>query len=723
MAYPGAPLLLLLLLATACLCFISPPHTAAVSFSYDFSKASDQDKLWYASSSRAGDRINLTKMTPNAIGRVAYSNPVPLWDDRTGKRASFNTSFSFAISGNPGPTPTQARGDGMAFFVGPYPPGLPPDSDGAYLGLFSNQKAQPLQPATVGVEFDTYWNQGLDPWDITTDHIGIDVGSINSKSYTKDLANGSLSGTMAANITYDAGSRLMVVTLRLGNGSTLGVQAIVDFLDAGVPQDAAVGFSAATGGQVESHQLLSWSFSSTDLTRSKFPLWAKMLLSVAITLLAVLVAALLIIMRRKRSPPLQGVREFSYNELSAATNNFSDDRKLGAGSFGEVYRGRLPYPSKLLVAVKRLKMTQPSLEQIRLIRRDFLTEITILPQLSHRNLVKLVGWCGGGDSDKLLLVYELVTNKSLDEHLHGSERLLTWPERYSIVLGIGSAIEYLHNGHPNHILHRDIKPSNVMLNDAFEAKLGDFGLVRQVDRGQTSLGGTRMIGTWEYIDPVCISRDTVSTESDVYSFGVLLLEIAAGVKPTKVQGTGGHLSNTLVKAVQEKYGMRASAILEMADARLNGDFDRSQMERVLRVGLLCVQQDRENRPEIRDAIFWLRNLTHPVPNVGRLDRALLSRCLSAPSSVAAASSTISSSHSLLGASISAAAATSAAGGTTTRSDTLADRRASRVASAARRAMSAAASGVPSRFIGKVAYTPPSSSSSSAGSAAPWMEFA
>ncbi|OEL30445.1 hypothetical protein BAE44_0008536 [Dichanthelium oligosanthes] len=96
---------------------------------------------------------------------------------------------------------------------------------------------------------------------------------------------------------------------------------------------------------------------------------------------------------------------------------------------------------------------------------------------------------------------------------------------------------------------------------------------------------------------------------------MLLLEIAAGEKPTEVQGTGGHLSNTLVKAVQESYGMCASAILEMADARLNGDFDRSQMECVLLVGLLRVHQDRRNRLVIRDAIGLLRNLTHPVPEV------------------------------------------------------------------------------------------------------------
>ncbi|CAN6361770.1 unnamed protein product [Urochloa humidicola] len=376
---------------------------------------------------------------------------------------------------------------------------------------------------------------------------------------------------MAAGITYDAGSKLMVVTLRLANGTTVNVQAKVDFKDAGLPQDAAVGFSAATGALIESHQLLSWSFSSSIVAR-----------------------------------------KFSYNELSAATNNFSKDRKLGAGAFGEVYRGELQDPCMPpVVAVKKLTRL---MEQT---RKDYVTEIKTLGQLSHRNLVKLLGWCSGGG--ELLLVYELVTNGSLEEHLHGPERpLLGWPERYKIVLGVGAAIDYLHTGYLNRILHRDIKLSNVMLDDAFDAKLGDFGLVRQVDPEQGYLGGTCMIGTRVYMDPICVSSDTVSTASDMYSFGVLLLEIAAGVKPAEVQvaAGGGHLSNTLVETVRESYAR--GAVLEMADKRLEGNFNKSQMERVLAVGRLCVQLERQHRPSIKKAVNLLSDLSLPVPQVGSI---------------------------------------------------------------------------------------------------------
>jgi serine/threonine protein kinase len=293
-----------------------------------------------------------------------------------------------------------------------------------------------------------------------------------------------------------------------------------------------------------------------------------------------------------------------------ATGNFSEEKSLGAGAFGQVFRGDLRDRRMPPVAVKRL-MT-PTLERT---RRDYVTEITTLGQLSHRNLVKLIGWCDGGGRDNyLFLVYELVTNQSLDKHLHEDGAELAWPERYKVVLGVGTAIDYLHTGYRNPILHRDIKPSNVMLDDEFEAKLGDFGLVRPVSTGQGSLRDTTMVGSWGYMDPRCITTGTVSTASDIYSFGVLLLEVATGEEPVVVPDEeSGLFPNTLVDAVRRSYAR--GAVLEMADDRLNGEFDMAQMERVLRVGLLCVQEDRGSRPGIKDVLNLLSNIKHPLPQV------------------------------------------------------------------------------------------------------------
>ncbi|GJM92022.1 hypothetical protein PR202_ga08448 [Eleusine coracana subsp. coracana] len=99
---------------------------------------------------------------------------------------------------------------------------------------------------------------------------------------------------------------------------------------------------------------------------------------------------------------------------------------------------------------------------------------------------------------------------------------------------------------------------------------------------------------------------------DKFEAKLLLLEVATGKEPVVVPDQGNGLPpNTLVNAVRRSYAQ--SAVLEMADGRLNGNFDRVQMERVLLVGLLCVHEDPESRPGIKDAINMLLNVGHPVP--------------------------------------------------------------------------------------------------------------
>ncbi|CAO2195730.1 unnamed protein product [Urochloa humidicola] len=333
MAYPSRACLILILL-TAYLCFMALHATAALSFSYDFSKPGDLDRANLAymnDSSNSGDRVSLTKATTWSTGRVAYPKPVRLWDDRTGKRTSFTTNFSFAINGVDGANNSTGsssssdiygnndRGDGMAFLVGPFPTSLPPNSSGGFM------------PGT----------------------------------------------TMSASITYDGGSKVMSVSLvRVGDQNPpYSVKVRVDLRDVGVPRDAAVGFSAASGSLIESHQLISWSFSSTD--PSRIDLWVIILIAVASASLTGSVAALVCILIHKRAPveiALPVARKFSYRKLSVATNNFSEDRKLGKGSFGAVYRGDLR-DRRFVAPVAVKKFTLLQLGQT---RRDYVNEIMIL---------------------------------------------------------------------------------------------------------------------------------------------------------------------------------------------------------------------------------------------------------------------------------------------------------------------------------------------------------
>jgi len=178
------------------------------------------------------------------------------------------------------------------------------------------------------------------------------------------------------------------------------------------------------------------------------------------------------------------------------------------------------------------------------------------------------------------------------------------------VLGLGSALLYLHEEWEQCVVHRDIKPSNVMLDASFHAKLGDFGLARLVDHGRGS-HTTVLAGTMGYMDPECMINGRANAESDVYSFGVVLLEIACGQRPLVRR----HEEEDVIHIVQwvwEWHGR--GAIVDAADERLKGEFDAREMETVMVVGLWCAHPDRSLRPSIRQAVNVLRSEL-PLPNL------------------------------------------------------------------------------------------------------------
>uniref|UniRef100_A0ACD5Y2N1 Uncharacterized protein n=1 Tax=Avena sativa TaxID=4498 RepID=A0ACD5Y2N1_AVESA len=490
----------ILLVISSCL-----PHVTSLSFNYNFSSPGDLAgaDLKYMNDSVPGpDQIDLTNLSRSwSTGRVAHGQAVRLWDDTTGKVASFTTNFTFAVKSL---NVTMSQGDGMAFFVGPYPPSMPTDATGGFLALINNPgiPANTYFPPTVGVEFDTFRNVDWDP-DDTVNHMGVDVNSIRSRAYAA-LPDGIFNGALSASVRYDASAAMLSATLRSDDMPELSaytVSANVDLRAAGLPQDAAVGFSAAIGDFVEQHHILSWSFESSltdDITSQRNNTDATDPKTKSIGLTAGLVSAGICIflavaawlgylvlkrkgMHTKKAPdaetPLDqdmdnefekraGPRRFSYRELSQATRGFSDEEKLGEGGFGAVYRGFL-HEQGLHVAIKRVSKTSSQG------RREYIAEVTIIGRLRHRNLVQLVGWCH--NADELLLVYELMENGSLDAHLYNYKKLLTWSARYKIILGMGSALTYLHQEWEQCVVHRDIKPSNVMLDSSFNAKLGTSG--------------------------------------------------------------------------------------------------------------------------------------------------------------------------------------------------------------------------------------------------------
>jgi serine/threonine protein kinase len=295
---------------------------------------------------------------------------------------------------------------------------------------------------------------------------------------------------------------------------------------------------------------------------------------------------------------LHGPRKFSYKELSIATNAFSPEELLGRGGFGCVYKGTLR-DTNALVAVKKIsKDSQQG-------GNEFFAELSIISRIQHRNLVKLQGWCS--ERGELMLVYDYMPNKSLDKLLfqncselavaeqqqNSTAMKLDWGMRHNILLGVASALAYLHEDWSEHrVVHRDVKASNVMLDKDFNACLGDFGLARLIEHSKEDGDTTIVAGTVGYLAPELARTGKPTTMSDVFSYGALALEVACGRRPFDKKFPEEQIA--LLDWVWNCY--EKGELLEVVDSKLGGNFNTEQMTKVLLLGLLCSHPDPNARP-------------------------------------------------------------------------------------------------------------------------------
>lgn len=237
----------------------------------------------------------------------------------------------------------------------------------------------------------------------------------------------------------------------------------------------------------------------------------------------------------------QRPEEFSLQDLAAATNDFSADCKIGSGSFGTVYKGRLADGRE--VAIKRAEI-RPGAKKFQDNLSAFDSELLFLSRLHHKHLVGLVGYCEDEDVNEYLLVYEYMSNGSLHDHLHKmhdlSPALNSWLMRIKLALDAARGIEYLHTYAVPPIIHRDIKSSNILLDGTWSARVSDFGLSLMGPNDDTSHLSLMAAGTVGYMDPEYYRLQHLTAKSDVYSFGVVLLELLTGKKAIhKDDGSGG----------------------------------------------------------------------------------------------------------------------------------------------------------------------------------------
>nr|KAJ0197713.1 hypothetical protein LSAT_V11C700384330 [Lactuca sativa] len=274
---------------------------------------------------------------------------------------------------------------------------------------------------------------------------------------------------------------------------------------------------------------------------------------------------------------------FSFSTIAKATASFSLDNKIGEGGFGSVYKGMLE--EGLQIAVKRLSKTSNQ----GLV--EFKNEVIYISKLQHRNLVKLLGCSIQGDEN--LLIYEYMPNRSLDSYIFDKTQsmLLDWTKRMNIIKGIARGLLYLHQDSRLRIIHRDLKASNVLLDLDMNPKISDFGMARSIGGGETQPNTERAL------------KGVFSIKSDVFSFGVLVLEIVSGERNRGFMHPD-HDNNLIGHAWRTHNEGRS---MELIDTALGQSSNSSEVIRSITVGLLCVQQNPEDRPNMSSVILMLGN--------------------------------------------------------------------------------------------------------------------
>ncbi|KAH8963422.1 hypothetical protein BDL97_04G009600 [Sphagnum fallax] len=290
-------------------------------------------------------------------------------------------------------------------------------------------------------------------------------------------------------------------------------------------------------------------------------------------------------------------KRFDYNELRVATKNFAEDRKLGTGAYGVVYKGVLT--NNIEVAVKQLFIkTQHGCE-------DFLNEILLISNLQHRNLVALKGYCLHGK--EMLLVYEFVDFCDLEKFLFDTRgeylsQVMNWPTRMKICLGVAQGLYYLHVSSQTRIIHRDIKASNILLDKDLNPKIADFGLARPIQDGNSEIMTQKRAGTVGYLAPEYMLYGQLSNKADVYSFGVLLLETISGKK----NQDPNQPEDEVYLPIRAWKLLSKNSLMDLIDPRLQcSNIELFEVKRVLEIAILCVQTSAEKRPTMFRVVAML----------------------------------------------------------------------------------------------------------------------
>ncbi|KAM7478158.1 hypothetical protein LguiA_026371 [Lonicera macranthoides] len=256
---------------------------------------------------------------------------------------------------------------------------------------------------------------------------------------------------------------------------------------------------------------------------------------------------------------------FTSKELEKATDRYNENRILGQGGQGTVYKGILT-DGKIVAVKKSTKVDEGQLDQ-------FINEVVILSQINHRNVVRLHGCCLETEVPRL------------------------------IAIEVAAALSYLHYAASMPIYHRDIKSTNILLDDKYKAKVADFRTSRSIGVDQTHLT-TRVLGTFEYLDPEYFQSSQFTEKSDVYSFAVVLVELLTGQKPISSTESDEvrSLSTYFLQAMEE------NRIFDIIDERVRNESLKEEIIRVANLARRCLNLSGKKRPTMKEVEMELETI-------------------------------------------------------------------------------------------------------------------
>ncbi|XVE78713.1 hypothetical protein DITRI_Ditri14bG0000600 [Diplodiscus trichospermus] len=298
----------------------------------------------------------------------------------------------------------------------------------------------------------------------------------------------------------------------------------------------------------------------------------------------------------RQNPGYSNVDIFTYEETRLATKQFRPDYILGEGGFGVVYKGVIdenvrPGYKSTAVAVKELNPDGFQGD------REWLAEVNYLGQLSHPNLVKLIGYCC--EDEHRLLIYEYMASGSLEKHLFRRVGCcLTWSKRMKIALDAAKGLAFLHAAE-RPIIYRDFKTSNILLDADFNAKLSDFGLAKDGPMGDQTHVSTRVMGTYGYAAPEYVMTGHLTARSDVYGFGVVLLEMLLG--RSAMDKSRPSREHNLVEWARPLLNHNKK-LMRILDPRMEGQYSARTAMKVANLAYQCLSQNPKGRPLMNQVV-------------------------------------------------------------------------------------------------------------------------